>query len=376
MANIFSKIFGDGMSSIFGKSGADSVLGIDIGSSSVKIVELKKKGGKAVLETYGSLALGTYGGVEVGRVTNLDVDKLTLATLDLLKESNAITKIAGVGVPSSASLIFTISLPGNIEEGALSAIIPNEARKYIPVPISEVSLDWSLIPRQADVDDTNDYNHSIKPAEAKTDVLVVAIHNETVTRYKDVLKKTALEPAFFEMEVFSTIRSTFSHEFAPVLLIDFGASKTKLSIVEYGIVRTFHIVNRGSQDITLNISQSMSIPFAQAELLKREVGLVREANATVADIVKLSVDYIFAETNSVVLAYEKKYNKAISKVILCGGGVLLKGFLQSATSNFHSEVAYGNPFGKTEAPALLNPVLETSGPEFATAVGLALRQLL
>lgn len=376
MASIFSNIFGDSMKSLFTPSRSESVLGIDIGSSSVKVVELKKKGGKAVLETYGSLALGTYGGVEVGRVTNLDVDKLSQATLDLLKESNAITKLTGVGVPSSASLIFIISLPGNIEESALAAIIPNEARKYIPVPISEVSLDWSLIPRQAEDEDPNDYLHANKPKEAKTDVLVVAIHNETVTRYKDVLKKTALEPAFFEMEVFSTIRATFSHEFAPVLLIDFGASKTKLSIVEYGIVRTFHIVNRGSQDITLNLSQSMSIPFSEAETLKREIGLNRAANAPVADSIKTSIDYIFNETNAVVLAYEKKYNKTISKVILCGGGVLLKGFLQSATANFHAEVAYGNPFSKTEAPAFLTPVLETSGPEFATAVGLALRQLL
>ena len=62
--------------------------------------------------------------------------------------------------------------------------------------------------------------------------------------------------------------------------------------------------------------------------------------------------------------------------ILCGGGARTLGFLKYATTNFHGEVVYGNPFGKTEAPAFLTPVLEISGPEFSVAVGLALRQFL
>jgi Tfp pilus assembly PilM family ATPase len=76
-----------------------------------------------------------------------------------------------------------------------------------------------------------------------------------------------------------------------------------------------------------------------------------------------------------VLAYEKKYNKSISKVIMIGGGSLLKDLLERARANFQIEVVYGDPFGKTEAPAFLEPVLALSGPEFAVAVGLALRQL-
>jgi type IV pilus assembly protein PilM len=369
MANFFSKIF-----SSEGSSG-QSALGIDIGSSSIKVVQLTKKGGKAILETYGSLALGTYGSQEVGRVMNLNAEDLSRATLDLLKEASTTTHLAGVAIPSSSSLVFTISLPGLLSEDQLKSIIPNEARKYIPVPITEVTLDWSLIPQQAKSEPNANATQNDRPIDQKTDVLVVAIHNETVSRFKEVLQKTELETSFFEMEIFSTIRSTFNREFAPVILLDFGASKTKLSIVEYGIVRVFHIINRGSQDLTLAISQALSIPFADAELRKRNAGLDASLDKEVADVVKLGMDYILSEANSVVLTYEKKYNKAISKVILCGGGARTLGFLKYATDNFHREVAYGNPFGKTEAPAFLTPVLETSGPEFAAAVGLALRQI-
>jgi len=158
-------------------------------------------------------------------------------------------------------------------------------------------------------------------------------------------------------------------------LIDFGASKTKVSIVEAGIVRIFHVVNRGSQDISRNISQSLSVTFEEAEKLKRTVGLDAKADEKVEKIARLSINYILTDINSIVFAYEKKYNKNISKVFLVGGGSLLKGLLEVAKANFQAEVVRSNPFGKVEAPAFLEPILEASGPEFAVAIGLALRQL-
>jgi type IV pilus assembly protein PilM len=290
-----------------------------------------------------------------------------------MKESNVTTKSAVISIPSLASLIFTISLPDKVSESQLSKIIPIEARKYIPVPITEVTLDWFVIPQEAESfeTDSNDQNQML----SKIEVLVVAIQNETLSRYQEILKKTDLHSDSFEMEIFSNIRSSFSHDVAPVLLIDFGASKTKISIVESGIVRVFHVVNRGSQDISRNISQALSISFEEAEKLKRTIGLEASVDGKVENIVLLSVDYIFSDINSVVLAYEKRYNKSISKVVLVGGGSLLKGLLKKAKENFHTEVIYSNPFSKIEAPAFLGPILEVSGPEFSVAVGLALRQL-
>jgi type IV pilus assembly protein PilM len=371
--NPLSKIFSEGLS-FFKKDEVKSVVGIDIGSSSIKVVQLKKKRGKAILETYGALSLGPYGKQEVGQVTNLPVEVISQALTDVLKESNVTTNSGAIAIPSLASLISLILLPAGVNKKNIDQIIPTEARKYIPVPITEVTLDWWMIPEQAESFENNEEGTDTAH-EAKTEVLVVAIHNDTLSKYREILTKTNLNSSFFEIEIFSSIRSTFAHEIAPVLLVDFGASKTKLSIVEYGIVKVFHVVNRGSQDITKNIAQSLSISFVEAEKLKREVGLDRTINDEVANIVELSFNYIFSEINVVVLNHEKKYNKNISKVILSGGGGLTRGLLESATDNFKSEVIYGNPFGKTEAPAFLGSVLDISGPEFAVAVGLALRSL-
>ncbi len=377
MDNSLKKIFSEGLtnlSNVFNSDkNKDEALGIDIGSSAIKVVQLKKKGGKAILETYGILSLGPYGKADIGAVTNLPTEDISRALLDVIKESNVTTNSAVIAIPSLSSLIFTLSLPGNISENQIAKIVPIEARKYIPVPISEVALDWFVIPQEAESFETDGTEQST--TQSKIEVLVVAIHNDTLSKYQDILKKTDLHSQSFEMEIFSNIRSSFNHDLAPVLLVDFGASKTKVSIVEAGIVRVFHVVNRGSQDISKNISQSMGITFEEAEKLKRTIGLDARMDPKVENIVRLSVDYIFSDINSVVLAYEKKYNKNISKVILVGGGSLLRGLLDRAKENFKTEVTYSNPFLKTEAPAFLGPILEISGPEFAVAVGLALRQL-
>ncbi len=378
MDTSLKKIISSGFSSLLSifssEKSSDSVLGIDIGSSAIKIVQLKKKGGKAILETYGAISLGPYAKTDIGQVTNLKTEDIVLALLDVMKESNTTTMFGIIAIPSSASLILNIALPANVTEEQLPNIVPIEARKYIPVPISEVSLDWFMIPPQAETYEDININPT-KVLASKVEVLVVAIQNEVLLRYEDIIKKTNIKSNTFELEIFSDIRASFNHDLSPVLLIDFGASKTKISIVESGVVRVYHVVNRGGADITHNVSVALNIDFSEAEKLKRQVGLDHTLNPQVSDVIRLSTDYIFSDISSVVLVYEKKYNKTISKIIITGGGSLMKGILSYATAAFHTEVIYSDPFEKVEAPAFLEPVLKVSGPEFSVAVGLALRQL-
>ena len=380
MNNSLKKIIGDslaGLSKAFNSEKKNnSALGIDIGSSAIKIVQLKKKNGKAVLETYGAISLGPYANTDIGAITNLKAEDLSKALADLIKESNVTINSGAMAIPSSASLIFIISLPSKISEEELASVVPIEARKYIPVPMNEVTLDWVAIPKEPESYNSNQSITQKEPEqESKQEILVIAIHNEIVERYREVLNKTALISKVFEMEIFGNIFSSLSHDISPVLLIDFGASKTKLSIVESGVVHIFHVVNRGGNDISRNISQSMNIPFSEAEKLKCSVGLDDQKDAKVSEITKSSIAYIFSDINNVVFNFEKRYNKNISKVVLTGGGSLMSGLLEKAKENFSTEVILTDPFQKTEFPAFLLPILKTSGPEFSVALGLALRQL-
>ena len=378
MSNLLKNIF-SGIDKIR-SGGEDTAVGVDIGSSSIKVVEIKRKGGKAILETYGAIALGPYAELSAGSVTNLPIEKILLALKEVLKQSGVNSKSLALSIPIQSSLIFTLEFPAQIGREQMATIIPTEARKYIPVPMTEVSIDYFVLPKKESsfVEMNTVPENPEAPLESteKIEVLVVATQNDAVAKYRSIASECNLEASFFEIEIFSSIRANFEHELSPVLLIDFGASRTKLSIVEFGLLKSYHTVDRGGADITNSISKSLSISFAEAEKMKKEFGLFgNPLQKSLADIIKVHLDYIFSETNNVLLGYEKKYDRTISKVIFTGGGALLKGLKETATNNFQSEIEIGHPFSKVGAPAFLDKVLEAMGPEFAVALGLALRKL-
>jgi len=281
-----------------------------------------------------------------------------------------------VAVPVQSSLIFTIELPAQVKPEEMFSVVTTEARKYIPVPITEVSLDYFILPEKAPSFEEMNNPDLPKTQISQKRVLVVATQNDVIAKYRSISSQAVLEVGFFEIEIFSSIRSNFEHELSLVLLMDFGASRTKISLVEFGMVKAYHTIDRGGADITDSIAKSLSIPFTQAEKMKREFGLLENpSEKTLLSIIKLHADYIFSETNNVLLGYEKKYNRTISKVILTGGGSVMKGLPEAAASNFQAEIEIGHPFSKVGTPAFLEKVLTAMGPEFAVALGLALRKL-
>ena len=378
-----------GLLSFFSKKD-QSVLGIDVGSSAIKIVQIKKKRGKVVLETYGELALGPYAGIEIGRATNLTPEKSAEALKDILREAKTTTLSAGVALPLSSSLISFVTLP-LVQEKVMADMIAIEARKYIPVPMNEVMLDWSLIPREDSFlsDDENSQGGNQKNVQKNTvgqgrsvtsqqtqDVLIVAIHNEYINNFQTITNGAGIKPSFYEIELFSSIRAVIDQGIQAVMIIDMGARSTKLYIVERGILRSSHIINKGAQDITLALSQALSISINEAENMKRVYGLKGGPEyKELTEIITVNLDYVFYEANATLLNYQKKYSKNITKVVLTGGGVLLKGFIDLAKISFQTEVVYANPFGKLETPAFLSEQFIQAGPEFAVAIGTALRRL-
>ncbi len=365
-------------SSLFSRQ-SKSVLGIDIGSSAIKIVQIKKKHGKAVLETYGELALGPYAGVEIGKSVSLSNEATIQALKDILKEAKTTTVSSGVALPISSSLISFITVPP-VSEKQLPEVIALEARKYIPVPMNEVMLDYSIIPREDSYppEDTEakSANANDKIEKQVQDVLMVAIHNEYINNYQSIVTATGLQTSFFEIEIFSSIRAVVEQGVNSVMIMDMGARSTKLYIVERGLLKASHIINRGAQDITIAISKSLMITVNEAENMKRAFGLKGgPEHKELTEIITVNLDYIFYESNTTLLNYQKKYSKNISKVILTGGGVLLKGFIDLAKISFKTEIIYANPFGKMETPAFLSEQFALSGPEFSVAIGCALRRL-
>lgn len=363
-----------------GKSGR-SVLGVDIGSSTIKLVQLRPQKGSAILETYGEIALGPYAGVAVGKATKLPVDKIGEALIDLMKESNVTATQAGVSIPFSSSLISILHLP-QVDEEQLKRMIPIEARKYIPMSISEVLLDWFVISEDEKEPDAFDrIQKEVLPQKRGHEVLLVAIHNETIHAYQTIMKTAKLSVSFFEIEIFSAIRSSLGHGVVPVVIVDMGASTTKIYVVERGVVRFSHLLNVGGQHTTESLSLALEWTFDKSERMKRESGLndspayTHEENARMHQTIQSGLTRIFAEINRVILSYGKKYNQEVSHVVFTGGGAALPGLDRAANEALHVDVESAHPFGKVEAPAFLEDVLRSIGPSFAVAAGAALRKL-
>lgn len=342
----------------------ESVVGLDIGSSSIKVVELAKRGDFVELVTYGLLEISPYGGKEIGRAVQLSVEQTVEAISDVMREAKVKSNVSGIAIPFKSSFMRLIEVP-QVTEKELKKIVPLEARKYIPVPIDEVSLDWGLVPQvKTGLSDGG--------KKDKINVLLVAVHNDILNRFRSISDEAKLDNKFLEVESYSSMRSIAPDSNEALMLCDFGASATKVYIIYKGFVLISHVINTGSQDITLNISRSMDLPIDQAEIMKREKGFSGD-DKDLSEIINLTLGQITQELERTKEDFEQKYNTNITNVQLIGGGAQLKGLSSRIESVLKVEVAKGNAFGQIKTPSFLNETIKEIGPEFAVAVGCALR---
>lgn len=352
-----------------------SVVGVDIGSSFIKVVQLRKKGGKAALDTYGEIALGPLAGLEVGQATNLAAEKVAGALNDLFKEASVTSRDLVFSLPLTSTLLTVIELP-DIGEDKIKEMIPIEARKYIPTAVTEVTLSHWVIPRAIRSYIDPDEAEKNKNAPKKVDVLLAAVHNDVLARYTEIAKRVGAESPSFEIEVFSGIRAVMPHEPRATMILDIGAANTRAVVVEEGVVRSSHLISVGSQDVTLALARGKNIPIVDAEGIKREFGLMgKPDDPVIAEIIRLAIERVYAEANRIIAKYQAEKRISIEHVILCGGGSLMKGALELAQKSFGAAVVHGAAFERVETPPVLTPLLKDAGPEFAIAVGLALRKI-
>lgn len=366
----------ESIGNIFSSAHKGSSVGIDIGASSIKVVEVEKVDERAVLKNYGEISLGPRAGVSSGQATNLPPESIAEALNDILQEAGISPRHISFAIPFSASLLSVAELP-EVGSKELESMIPLEARRYIPVPLSEVSLDWWVLPKRKLGQKTE------KPTAGapvgKIEVIIAAIHNEVIQKY-EVIRSAAHvtgDATHYEIEIFSTLRAIVGRDLSPIMVIDIGAGSTKLALVDEGVVRGSHVISMGGQDISLALSKSLNIPFAQAEEVKCRVGILGEEEgrdiAVVADLVLVNV---INEASHFVENYERKYGVKVNKFVLVGGGARLKGIEKIISKSFPEvSVVLGDPFARLDAPAFLAPTLKDLSPNFAVAVGIALKGL-
>lgn len=373
--------FLESIKKVFAGKHKGALLGIDIGSASIKIVLLAKTEEKVSLMNYGEVVLGPRAGVAAGQATSLPPEKIAEALRDILKEAGITPLHTFFSIPFSASLLSVAELP-DVGSKELESMVPIEARRYIPVPISEVSLDWWALPKRKK--DVVPKTATALPADGpkqlgRVEVIIAAIHNDVLGKYESIKRAANIptDTSHFEIEIFSTLRAVVGRDLSPILVADIGAGSTKLILVDDGVVRGSHIVSMGGQDITLALARSQGISVAQAEEIKCRVGMVgEEEGRDVLAVAEIILANILNEAIRFVENYEQKYETKIVKIVLVGGGARLIGLEKIVAQKFpRALVALGDPFARVDTPAFLAPTLKGLSPSFAVALGIALRGL-
>ncbi|MBI2053432.1 MAG: type IV pilus assembly protein PilM [Candidatus Sungbacteria bacterium] len=353
------------LSLFFLKSKPSSVIGINIGAYSTKVVQLRYASERAVLETYGELLNEGYlkhadSSRGAGILHFTDADLGTLVT-DVIRESNVTTRDAVATIPAASAFITTIAFPRALEREIPDAV-PYEARKYVPIPLAEVVLEWMIL------EDTQ--------VRDEITVLLVAVAREVVEKFRRVAELANLNLRSLEVEPFSMVRSLIGYDNTPTLIINFGHQSTTLVFADRGLIRMAHTLGRGSQELTRALERGLAVSAERAETLKREVGLserIEEREITAIMIPMLET--LFADIGRMVSLYHRTSPRRIQKVNLTGGGANLKGIVEFAASKLGIEVTRGNPFARTVTPAFLQTILKDIGPTFSAASGAAMREL-
>jgi type IV pilus assembly protein PilM len=364
-----------------------SYLGVDVGSANVKMVELGSVDGKAVLKNFGfaerkqphkNLASG-----EIFVNQSAEIIKSVYA------QSGFETKHVVAALHNFDVFTSVINLPPT-PESQLASSIQAEARKFVPILLEDVILDWKVLNKGNDkikkgkVGDKK--NKKEKLAENMNegkgiDVLLTAAPRKLVKRYLDIFQAADLNLLSLETESFALIRSLLdSHEMSSLMIMNIGSVSTDVIIVEEQIPVVIRTVDVGGNFITQAIARNLGISEERAEQFKRDVGIYNDGSADSSNnalnqIVETSFSTLINEIKYSLELYKTR-NRVIEKIILSGGSALLSGLTDFFKTVFNLPVFIGDPWYKVSYPAALQEGLKELGPTYATVVGLALKEII
>lgn len=351
----------------FFQTGKKISLGLDIGTASIKMVELTKDSGVLRLMNYAEIISPKldkrFGPIESSSMQLLN-EEIAALIKKTIKEAQIRTRAVSVSVPVFSSFITTMELPYMTKEEVAQAV-NFQARQYIPVPISEVVLDWTLLKEIQD-----------GGPPQKIPVLLVAVPQEVIHKYTDISILSGLQLKALEVETFSLARSIVQSDKSTICLIDFGSRSTNISIIDDGIVRMCRNIETSGGEMTKVLASSLNIDFKRAEELKQERGIKRGGGEEeISRIVMPLIDIIFGEIDKLTSIYFQKSGRRVVKFILSGGTARMPGLVEYFVEKFSREIQIGDPFKGIDYPPVLAPILREIGPSFAAAVGLAMREL-
>lgn len=345
-------------------------LGIDIGTSAIRVVELAKQGQKIELTNYGEVKTETFQ-EEAFKVAKKgmvffsaqDIAEIIRAVLD---EAKIKTRQCAFSIPDFSTFFTNFKLPP-MTKNELSEAVIYEARQHIPLPLEGVTIDWSLVGGGFDT-----------PSELE--VILAAIPNEIIEQYKEIAKYSGLDVCALEAEVFGLLNSLVGGgENEPVCLIDIGTQSTTCSIIEKRILKSSHSFDVAGNYVIDEVVKELRLSSKFAQEIKMKYGL-RFFSAIKPPLREKfsqplfeSLEAVLREVNLILQSFYRTENKEVKRIIISGGATKLPGLKENFQKYFGREVEIANPFRSLVYPPALENELREMGPFYSVAVGMARR---
>ncbi len=356
----------------FGKKFKGRCLGVDIGTSNLKVIELNSLAGQPNLATYGSIGVG----YDLIRSESKEVqEKIFKSLKKIIKESGVKSVRAIASLPGFSVFTTVLNLP-KMKEKELASAIKWEAKRYIPFPIEEIILDWEILGSKNVPIDLAD--GQIAESKEELEVFLTAVPKNIVGRYSDIFKSADLKLIGLEPEAMALSRALVGRAKGRAMIVDLGATATEICIVEDGHPKLNLSVDTGGNALTKAIAQSLQVSFNRAEQFKRDFGVSRrKLGGEIPRAIRPVIDIIVEKIQHCLGLFYNRGGGKISRIILSGGSARLPEFVSYLSLFLKEEkIEISNPWQYVLYPKELDRVLQELGPGFDVAVGLALSEFI
>ncbi len=336
-------------------------LGIDIGTSFIRVVELSGEKDNIVLENYGEISVEHLVNKipTEGRGGSLLFSEEDISGVinHILKEAGIKTKKAYFAIPDFVSFFTSFSLPAMKQEEIVSAV-QYHSQQYIPLPLSEVVLDWSIAEERE------------KKEGEDVEITLIAVPNEAIEQYQNISKSCGLDMGALEGEVFGLARSLTKKSSGVIAIIDIGSQSTTVTMTNNGIMKNTYSIDIAGNMFADKVASSMRLDYTKAKEILAEKGVSDEE---IKKSINALTESLSSEINRVFSNFQKERNKTVKKMMLVGGMSLIPGMKELISSSVGVSLIEGNCFEKMTYPPVLKKSLRQMSPLFSIATGMALR---
>jgi len=343
------------------KIGSNGIIGIDIGSSSIKAIALSKSQGTYRVEGIAEAPVAK-GLIIDNRLE--DIDKITAIIKQIRKQFPASFKNAAIAVTGADVITKVLAINASLGELDLEARVEIEAENSIPFPLDEIFIDFEVIGPNPDNSELND-------------ILVSAARKERVLSQAQCVDESGLKTTIVDIASHALARSaetvtTSKDRESGIAVVDIGASQMMLSILSQGNVIFTRTKSHGGAVCSQMIAERYGLSASEAERVKVENDLPPDCDLDiVAPFINMTVNHVRFDLRMFTNAANKV---DISKLILTGGGVLMKELAEQLKVELEMEVEIADPaLGFDFKNELDKNQLISSGPKYMMALGLALR---